>query len=564
MNKYITPLLVIASLLFLPLPSSSFAKASVDAENERYIVKFKKGGKASLLNAVNSHKGKVKRELDNYRAIAVELPAAAVAQFKKRADVELVELDPKRYLLAETTPYGITMVQADQVTDIAGNVAGMKVCIMDTGYDISHRDLPSNGVTGNDGYAQYNSGNWYEDGHGHGTHVAGTIAALGDNGLGVVGVNPSGSLALHIVKVFNRRGAWAYGSDLVAAVGQCIEAGAKVISMSLGGGGSSIVEQNAFEDAYTAGLLSIAAAGNDGDNGLSYPASYGSVISVAAVDASENVANFSQFNSQVEIAAPGVGINSTLPRNKYAAWSGTSMATPHVAGVAALVWSHYLECTNEEIRTALAASALDRGTVGRDHYYGHGIVQAKDMYDSLNLASCDVVKSNTPPVSSFTASCENLVCNFDASGSSDADGDAITYSWNIDGVILESVVVESHDFNAAGIYSVTLTVTDDKGASDFSLQDITVSDAQEVNPDITLSFSTETVGRNIEVTLTWENAPEGQVEIYRDKTDSDKTKKITTANDGFYEDLLRKNGSYDYKVCVLGTSVCSNQITVDF
>ncbi|MCW8997700.1 MAG: S8 family serine peptidase, partial [Kangiellaceae bacterium] len=150
---------------------------------------------------------------------------------------------------------------------------------MDTGYSLGHEDLPSgSNVTGDDNDGNGNdTGNWYEDGHGHGTHVSGTIAAVGNNGTGVVGVNPSGNLNLHMVKVFNNSGSWAYGSDLVIAVDQCRAAGAKVISMSLGGSLSSNAEQAAFDDAAAAGVLSIAAAGNDGNSSHSYPASYDAV-----------------------------------------------------------------------------------------------------------------------------------------------------------------------------------------------------------------------------------------------------------------------------------------------
>lgn len=367
---------------------------------KRYIIKFKNNSAFAMSGAngemkvsskahqlLNKHGARVKRTLNKQGAMAAMLTEQAKAQLMANSDVEYIEEDPRRHLMAESTPYGIGMVQANQVSD--GLAANRKVCVVDTGYDINHEDLISNGVTGNDNDGNGNdTGNWYNDGNGHGTHVAGTIAALGGNGKGVVGVNPSGNLGLHIVKVFNNSGNWGYGSDLVAAVNQCVNAGSDVISMSLGGGASSTTERNAFASALNNNVLSIAAAGNSGNSSLSYPASYDEVVSVAAVDSSGNRASFSQYNSQVEIAAPGVSVNSTYPGNSYRSLSGTSMATPHVSGVAALVWSHYTSCTATQIRNALNATAEDRGSAGRDTRYGWGIVKAKAAYDYL-AAGCD-------------------------------------------------------------------------------------------------------------------------------------------------------------------------------
>merc|ERR1719323_1016700 len=127
--------------------------------------------------------------------------------------------------------------------------------------------------------------------------------------------------------------------------------------MSLGGGGYSQAAHEVYQQAYDNGILVFAAAGNGGNSYKSYPASYKNVISVAAVDRNSVKAGFSQYNDQVEIAAPGVNIRSTVRNNQYAIWSGTSMACPHAAGVAALVWSHFPECTNHQIRMALLESA---------------------------------------------------------------------------------------------------------------------------------------------------------------------------------------------------------------
>ena len=390
--------------------------------NNRYVVTFKntasimadgKISPAAVMSLMQTYGAKTIRTLNSINGVAIEINPADIANLLNNDEIEQVEVDQPRYLLddvntmAESTPYGITMVQADQVSDAAAG--NQKVCIVDTGYNRDHNDLRTSNVTGNDNDGNGNdTGNWYNDGHGHGSHVAGTISALGGNNLGVVGVNPSGDVGLHIVKVFNDSGNWAYGSDLIAAISQCKDAGASVISMSLGGGASMSSESNAFASALTNGVLSIAASGNSGNSTMSYPASYDSVMSVGAVDSSESIASFSQYNSQVEISAPGVNVNSTITGQSYASWSGTSMATPHVSGVAALVWSNNPECSATEIRDALNNTAKDKGASGRDNYYGHGIVQAKAAHDALSSQDCGTTPPPPPPPGDLEGKVDNL------------------------------------------------------------------------------------------------------------------------------------------------------------
>merc|ERR1712029_926658 len=136
------------------------------------------------------------------------------------------------------------------------------------------------------------------------------------------------------------------------------------------------------------GILFVAAAGNGGSSSKLYPASYPALMSVAAIDSNQNKASFSQYNDQVEISAPGVGVKSSLPNDKYASWSGTSMATPHVAGVAGLLWLYFPECKNYEIRNVMAATAMDLGADGCDTSYGYGLVQAKAAYELLAQGEC--------------------------------------------------------------------------------------------------------------------------------------------------------------------------------
>lgn len=472
--------------LALPLAVMSMSVYSTQEEEQRFIVTFKQNNShfattetetLANINAFFSEtaeglNAKIVQSIPSANTMAVMLTNEQKNQLANNSSVQTIEVDPKRFLSAESTPYGITMVQAQQLSD-AGSV-NQKVCIMDTGYMLSHADLPNSGITGDDGYGSNDTGNWYNDGNGHGTHVAGTIAAIGGNSQGVVGVNPSGKLGLHIVKVFNDSGSWAYGSDLVQAIAQCKTAGATVISMSLGGGGSSTAEQAAFDNAYASGILNIAAAGNDGNSTMSYPASYNSVMSVGAVDSSGNIASFSQYNSQVEISAPGVSVNSTYNNGGYKSLSGTSMATPHVSGVAALVWGNNPDCTVQQLREGLNASAQDKGSSGRDNYYGHGIVKAKDADNYLKTICGNTPPPNYAPDANYSSTTNGLTAHF--TDQSTDDSGVTSRNWTFGDGNTSTATNPSHTYASDGTYSVTLTVSDIEGLTDSHSTQVTVSD----------------------------------------------------------------------------------------
>jgi subtilisin family serine protease len=401
---------------------------------------------------------------------------------------------------------------------------------------------------------------------------------------------------MHIVKVFNAEG-WGYSSDLAYAAQKCKAAGAKIISMSLGGGGSNTTESNAFQSFVDGGGLVVAAAGNDGNNVRSYPAGYTSVMMIGANDANNAIADFSQFPSCttgtgkqaktdekvcVEVTAGGVDTLSTYPAgmatsaslstnagafaasamenigsanaatffmgtaetvnaaangkicmidrgvisfhdkvkncqnsggvgaviinnvagmlyatlgdgaanttsipavggafedraallaatsatvsvlgSDYGYMSGTSMATPAVSGVAALVWSNHPSCKGEQIRSALKATAKDSGAAGKDVYFGYGIVQAKTASDYLTAQGC----------------------------------------------------------GATGGTAMTLS---------------------------TRAYSSK--GKRY-VDLNWTNATTSNVDIYRNSV-----KVITTANDGAHTDALSSRGTYTYQVCEAGST----------
>ena len=181
-------------------------------------------------------------------------------------------------------------------------------------------------------------------------------------------------------------------------------------------------------------------------------------------------------------ASAFVTTEEVVPADGYAAWNGTSMASPHVAAVAALVWSYAPDATPTEIRNALAASAEDLGTAGRNNEFGYGLVQARAALDYLGGdtgGGDDGGDTNEPPTAAFTYSCDELACTFDGSSSTDSDGTIESYSWTFGDGNSASGEVVSHTYANDGSYTVTLTVTDNDGDSDSTSQQVTVAAADD-------------------------------------------------------------------------------------
>jgi thermitase len=252
---------------------------------------------------------------------------------------------------------------------------GTTIGIVDTGIDQTHPELSGKVVGCADGLGGMVVEGECVDDSLHGTHVAGTIAAKANNATGVAGVDFNASLV--ICKAL-RGGA---GVGLTSDVANCINwthtHGAKVISMSLGGGASTTLQNAvaaAWENGGPTGSVLVAAAGNDGNSNVNYPAGYAQVISVAATDHNDAKASFSNTNADVEIAGPGVNVLSTIPGGQYAELSGTSMATPHVSGVTGVLWQLFPGSTAASIRNRLDAAVDDLGPAGRDQTFGFGRV----------------------------------------------------------------------------------------------------------------------------------------------------------------------------------------------
>jgi len=291
--------------------------------------------------------------------------------------------------------WNLDRVQAPEAWEITRGDPSMPIAIIDTGIDLSHPDLlgklwvnpeeiPGNGMDddGNGyvddvhGYDFVNDDSEPADdyGMGHGTHVAGIAAAATDNGLGVAGMAPTNPLMA--LKVLNSSGDGSY-FDVARAIDYAYAQGARVMNLSLAGPEDSLVLHEAVQTATTAGALIVAAAGNDpGDNPPFYPAAYDEVLAVGATTSNDEIADLSAHHPYVGVAAPGINIYSTYRGGGYGYMSGTSMATPHASGLAALLWAAAPTLAREEVVGQITQSAEDLGAPGKDDYYGWGRINA--------------------------------------------------------------------------------------------------------------------------------------------------------------------------------------------
>jgi serine protease len=329
--------------------------------------------------------------------VATPDEAASVAE-QKAADGDLVAVDVDKPVRASATndprfgeQWSFTKVPFEAAWTTVGTGAGVTVAVVDTGVMADHPDLPGQVLTGahflhsDDGEPVEPAVGGTEDGSGHGTHVAGTVAAKSNNAIGVSGAAPG--VQILPVKVLCADGS-GFTSDVADGIMWAVDAGADVINLSLGGGPTS-GEQAAVEYARDNDVVVIAAGGNDGAGGpASYPAAYSdaypNVIAVAATDNANGHPPYGTTGAYLDVAAPGgvpaagcnatVEVLSTWNDGGYCAIAGSSMATPHVSAAAALLRAANGACTAEQVRSRLKATAMDLGTPQEDAMFGAGII----------------------------------------------------------------------------------------------------------------------------------------------------------------------------------------------
>jgi minor extracellular protease Epr len=360
--------MLLIAMILVSLPSAVDAKP--------VIVGYGGNFDLAALEEYNISNYTVHQQID---AFSADIPESIIDELyceKKIRYIEediLVGIEKKEVQSSQIIDWGVSDVNAPSAWNNSTGI-GIKIAIVDTGISKKHLDLDVAGGANLIGDAHNKK---WDDDNGHGTHVAGIIGAC-NNSIGVVGVAYDSEL--YAVKVLDSSGNGQI-SDVIEGIEWAVENDMDIISLSMGTATYSQAFEDACDFAYSSDVLLVAAAGNSGDgdlttNDVEYPAKFDSVIAVSAIDSNDIAPIWSSDGAEVELSAPGVSIYSTFLNDGYATESGTSMATPFVSGVAALVKSENPSLNSSELRSLLCSNAIDLGDTGRDSVYGFGLVRA--------------------------------------------------------------------------------------------------------------------------------------------------------------------------------------------
>jgi subtilisin family serine protease len=494
------------------------------------------------------------RVLKGFSGRMSDLAAQAMA---RNPNVELVE--PDRVMTAITTetmdlngdPWGLDRIDARSGLSgsysYTGNGSGVTAYIIDTGILTGHSEF---GGRASGGFTSINDGNGTADCNGHGTHVAGTVGGQ------VYGV--AKGVTLVAVRVLDCSGSGTTsgviaGVDWVTANHPALA----VANMSLGGGASTALDQ-AIQNSIASGVSYAVAAGNGNAFGIAQnacnysPARVPEAMTIGATTKTDVKASWSNYGSCVDWFAPGVGIKSSWIGSNSATntISGTSMATPHTTGVAALYLAANPGSTPQQVRDGLF-NATTKSVVTSSSTTNNHLLYAPPT--GFNGGGGPPPNQN--PVANFSSSCTNLACNF-TDQSTDSDGSVTGWSWNFGDGTSSTSQNPSHSYASAGTYTVALTVTDNQGGTGNTSKSVTVTAPTSATLTVTGSISQ---GGRWTASLSWSGLTGSSVRVYRNGSSQG-----TTSNDGHWSDSGRTRGTYTYRVCTTTGSTCTNDASITF
>ena len=459
--------------------------ASGEKGPERYVVGTASPRAERAAKAGADRVSRVHDFGDIGKAVAGRFPEQAAEQLAKRPDVRYVEAEGRYEAIGETLPWGIDRVDADRAHADGYTGSGGDVAILDTGIDSDHPDLQANLGTGK-AYVDSTTGSEpWDDDNGHGTHCAGIADAVGDSE-GVVGVSTAATL--HAVKVLGGDG-YGYYSDIAAGLEWTANQGYDVASLSLGGTSGSSTIRDACRYAVDNGVLVVAAAGNDGTaDSVRYPAAYSTVIAVSATDSADDLAYFSSYGPEVELAAPGYSIYATVPGG-YGYKSGTSMACPHVAGAGGPLMA--AGRSNTEARKTLRDTAEDIGLSADEQ--GYGLLDVGTAVDSLGSSDPSVAVS-TDSASSVGTDGATLNGTLDSLGGASSVEVYFEYGQSGSGL---SKTTTAKTLSSTGSYSVDVSGLSSGTGYEFRA----VADASDGDTDAgtTTAFTTDSADTSVVV-----------------------------------------------------------------